>query len=169
MIFIKKGDPSLTKVQAEVRARRVLDSQISPWKREKGAFKKDATYLAEAAMLWEDSDTSLANNDFNIELKDYRKASKRLAKYKLSDGRAEVTEQVDTGTTDGEGNPVLKVVVVSKKVDPVDATVDKDTFDQEGVKTGTEKVANPVVVKDMAERAEAKAVIDATPQAVKDY
>lgn len=109
-----------------------------------------------------------AVNTFNLQLEAYRKAAARLARYRLADGRAEVIEAQPTGETDEAGDPVMESVVVQAAIDPLEATVEQIIYDEEG-NAATETVPNPAIVTDDAERAEAQAVVDATPQEVKDF
>ena len=66
-----------------------------------------------------------------------------------------------------DGNPVREEItenrVILEAIEPLPATI--STFDDEG---NAVEVANPEIVKDDAERADAQAVVDATPQAVID-
>ena len=102
----------------------------------------------------------------------YLQAKSRLAQYVLSVGRAEVTESQPTGEqiwneeTDVMADVMADVVTVTA-IDPVDATVEQTTYDDEGVATTT-TVENPLITQDNAERAEAQAIVDATPQSVID-
>jgi hypothetical protein len=61
----------------------------------------------------------------------------------------------------------MESVLVQTAIDPLDATVEVTTYDVDG-NEATETVANPLIVKDDEERAAAQAVVDGTPQAVKD-
>lgn len=58
-------------------------------------------------------------------------------------------------------------VVVQTAIEPLEPTVEVTEYDEEGNAT-TSIIENPLITQDNAERAEAQAVIDATPQAVKD-
>jgi hypothetical protein len=58
-------------------------------------------------------------------------------------------------------------MVTVTPIDPVDATVEQTTYDEVGVAT-TATVENPLIIADVAERATAQAIVDATPQAVID-
>ena len=51
----------------------------------------------------------------------------------------------------------------------LEATVEVTTYDMETDTSSTETVANPLIVKDDEERAASQAVIDSTPQPVKDH
>lgn len=131
--------------------------------------------------LYEQAMTDLANfkvaiaetrdiNSFNRQLAAFRKAAARLARYRLADGRPEVTEDQPTGDLDDDGNPILVTVVVQTAIDPLPADVEVETRDPEtGEVTGTEMIPNPAIVQDDAERAAAQAVVDQTPQEVKDW
>jgi len=103
----------------------------------------------------------------------YATAKARLAKYILSVGREEVIESQATGekmyneeTFDVED--VMADVVVVTAVEPLDATVEVTTYDPNDpeAKPTTETITNPLIVVDVAERAEAQATVDATPAGV---
>jgi len=109
---------------------------------------------------------------FNRQLADYRVAVARLSQYVVADGRAEVTEMQPTGEQTfneetGEMEDVMEEIVTVTAIDPVEPTVEQTTYDEEGNAT-TSTIENPLITKDNAERAAAQAVVDATPQPVKD-
>ena len=58
-------------------------------------------------------------------------------------------------------------VVTVTAIDALEATAEVTTYDDEEVAT-TATVENPLITQDNAERAAAQAIVDATPQAVKD-
>ena len=100
----------------------------------------------------------------------YATAKARLDQYVLSVGREEVIESQATGekiyneeTFDVED--VMADVVVVAAVEPLEATVEVTTYDSNDpeAKPTTETVTNPLIVADVAERAEAQAIVDATP------
>ena len=110
---------------------------------------------------------------FNTQATDYRTATARLEQYQLSVGREEVVESQPTGEQvfneeTFEMDDVMADVVVVTAIEPLDATVEVTTqeMDEDPV---TETVANPLIVADDAERAEAQAVIDSTPTPVKTF
>jgi len=118
---------------------------------------------------------------FNKQLQDYTTAVTRLAQYIVADGREEVTEMQDTTEQqvndegipvyDDEGNPVYvqQEVVVQTAIDPVEPTVERTVYSGEiGGEPTVETIENPLITQDNAERAEAQAVVDATPQPVID-
>ena len=110
---------------------------------------------------------------FNQQLAAYRAATARLAQYRLADGRPELTEMQPTGEQvfneeTGEMEAVMAEVIVQTAIDPLEATVEQTTYDDEGNATN-ETVDNPLIVADDAERAAAQAVVDSTPQEVKDF
>ena len=116
--------------------------------------------------------TAADAKQFAQQLSAYTTATTRLAHYIVSVGREEVTESQPTGEqiwneeTD-EMDDVMADVVTVTAIDPVDATVEQTTYDDEGVATTT-TVENPLITQDNAERAEAQAIVDATPQSVID-
>ena len=108
---------------------------------------------------------------FNHQLKLYTNAQTRLALYQVALGRTEVTEDVVIGQGLDEVTEelvdVTETQITVTAIDPVDATVEQTTYDEEGVAT-TSTVENPLITVDVAERATAQAIVDATPSAVVD-
>lgn len=130
-----------------------------------------ATY-ADYAAGWEaDNVVNGAHNLFNHRLAAYRQAVARLAQYRLADGRPEITEEWGTGEYDPEtGEELTETVVVQSAIAPLPAEIEQLVYDETtGEQTGTQMVPNPRIVQDDAERAQAQAVIDATPQEVTDW
>jgi len=140
------------------------------------AMREDVIANAGAALDVDVPDWLQADADqtlFDRQLAAYRAATARLAKYRLADGRPELTEMQPTGEQvfneeTGEMEAVMAEVIVQTAIDPLEATVEQTTYDEEGNAT-TETVDNPLIVADDAERAAAQAVVDATPQEVKDF
>jgi len=62
---------------------------------------------------------------------------------------------------------VMADVVTVTAIDALDATVEIITYDENEVAT-TSTVENPLITADVAERAEAQVIVDATPQSVID-
>ena len=129
------------------------------------------------ADLQEAADTKL----FNQQLSDYTTAVARLAQYQVALGREEVTEMMDTTeqqvdadgmpVVDDEGNPVYvqEEVITVTAIEPVEATVERTVYgDDPDAEPTVEVIENPLITQDNLERAEAQAVVDATPQEVKD-
>ena len=110
---------------------------------------------------------------FNDQTIKYKAAVKRLSQYVLADGRDEVTESQEVAGNalyneeTGEFEPQMMDVVVQTAIDPLPATVEQTTYDDEGNATVT-NIENPLITQDNLERTDAQAVVDATPQAVKD-
>ncbi len=98
-------------------------------------------------------------------LEEYEKAVARLTQYQVALGREEVIENQATGEqiwneeTDQMDDVMTDIVTVTA-IDPVEATVDQTTYDEDGVATTT-TVENPLITADVSERASAQAVIDA--------
>jgi len=169
-VFIHKGDAALSRRQAIKRGLRHFNAEKAYWEREQGIVEGDPDYQAWATQWVADNVVNAENNLFNNQLTAYRKATARLDQYKVADGRPEITEEQPTGEYDEEGNEITEAVVVQTAIDPVEPTVEQPVYDPEtGEQTGTETVTNPLIVKDEAERAAAQAVIDQTPQEVKDF
>ena len=79
----------------------------------------------------------------------------------------QMLEEKDSGEETEEMDDVMADVVTVTAIDPVEATIEQTTYDAEGVAT-TSTVENPLITVDVAERATAQAVVDATTQAVID-
>ena len=164
-VFVTKGDLPLTPAQLEKRAQKHIKRVWSDQAREKSIRLADGMFDAFMTSFSADHDVNLANNTFNWQLAEYRKATARLAQYVLADGRPEVWEDQPTGDYDEEGNEVMESMLVQAAVDPLDATVEVTTYDVDGNGT-TETVANPLIVEDEAERAAAQSIVDGTPDDV---
>ena len=110
---------------------------------------------------------------FSHQLELYTNAQTRLAQYQVALGREEVIENQATGEqvfneeTD-EMDDVMADVVTVSAIEPVDATVEVTTYNDEDDATTISTVENPLITQDNAERAAAQAIVDATPQSVKD-
>ena len=167
-VFIQKGDAPMSYRQAVKRGLRYFESEKAYWQREQRMVEGDAAYLAWAAQWVTDNTVNEVNNLFNHNLRNYRKATTRLARYVLADGRAEVYEEQTTGEYDEEGNEVMESVLVQSAVEPLNATVEVTTYDVDG-NGATETVANPIIVADNAEREAAQAVVDGTPEDVTNW
>jgi hypothetical protein len=78
-------------------------------------------------------------------------------------------EQVFNEET-GEMEDVMAEVVTVTAIEPVEATVTRMVYsDDMDAEPTEETIENPLITADVAERAEAQAVVDATPQEVKDF
>ena len=168
MIFVNKGDAPLSPGQLERRAQRVIANAFAPQEREKSIRLGDDRFNSFMTGFSADHVVNVENNTFNAQLDAFRKAEARLDQYRLADGRPEVYEDQPTGEYDEEGNEVLVPVLVQSAIEPLPATVEKTTYDEDGNAT-TETVPNPLIVTDDAERTAAQAVIDATPEEVKEF
>ena len=112
---------------------------------------------------------------FAQQLADYRVATARLTQYIVSVGREEVTESQPTGEQvfneeTFEMDDVMTDVITVTAVEPVEPTVTRLVYSEDDpmAEPTEETIENPLITTDVAERAEAQAVVDATPQAVKD-
>jgi len=116
---------------------------------------------------------------FNKQLQAYTTAMDRLSKYILADGRVELTEMQDTTEyvvdaegmlvlTDGEPTFIQEEVIVQTAIEPLEATVEVTTYPEDiDAEPVTTIIENPEITQDNLERAEAQAVVDATPAEVK--
>ncbi len=166
--FVAKGDMPLTPVQLEKRAQTYIRRSWPEQAREKSIRTADGAFDAFMADFSANHDVNKANNVFNWQLAEYRKATARLAQYRLADGRPEQTFEEPSGEYDEEGNEIMHIWVQAG-IDPLDAQVEQPVYDDEGNQTGTEMVDNPLIVADNAERDAAQAVVDGTPDDVKDF
>jgi hypothetical protein len=176
-IFVTKGDAPLSAAQLDKRTQAYINRDWPLWQRERSIRNNDGEFNAYMSTVAANTDSNRDNNIFNQQLLDYRIAVARLAQYRLADGRPELTEEVEAYDENGmplfdeeTGEPVMETVVVQTAIDPLDATVEQPVYDElTGEQTGTETVPNPLIVSDDAERAAAQAIVDATPQEVKDF
>jgi hypothetical protein len=197
-VFIQKGDAPLSVRQASKRGMAYVAAELA----QAGGRKGDEELLRviphadlpprlqaivqalghvsyEAfALGWEaDNLVNGENNLFNHQLRDYRAAQARLARYRLADGRPEVTEEQQALDEQGQpvfneenGEPVMEIVVVQAAIEPLPAEVEQPVYDEEtGEQTGTAMVENPAVAQDDAVRAEAQVVIDSSPADVRAF
>lgn len=197
-VFIQKGDAPLSVRQATKRGMAYVAAELTQAGGRKGDEEllrviphADLSARLQAvvqalghvsyqafALGWEaDNLINGEHNLFNHQLAAYRAAQARLARYRLADGRPEVTEEQQAIDELGHpmfdkenGEPVMEIVVVQAAIEPLPAEVEQPVYDEEiGEQTGTEMVPNPAVVQDDAERAVALAVVDGTPQEVADF
>ncbi|MCP4790482.1 MAG: hypothetical protein GY881_09645 [Gammaproteobacteria bacterium] len=115
-----------------------------------------------------------ADKLFAQQLAAYKAAIHRLEQYIVADGRPELTEMQAMGEQvfneeTGEMEDVLHEVVVQTAIEPVEPTVEQTVYsDDIDAEPTVETVTNPLIVTDEAERASAQAVVDGTPDAVKE-
>ena len=134
--FVNQGDAWLTDTQLEQRAQRYISRDWPLQRREKSIRLGDGHFDAFMATFSANHDTNKANNTFNWQLAQYRKATARLDQYVLADGRPELTEMQPTGEQvyneeTGEMEDVLHEVVVQTAVEPLPATVEIKVYDEE--------------------------------------
>jgi len=141
------------------------------------AMREDVIANAGAALDVDVPDWLQADADqtlFDRQLAAYRVATARLAQYVVADGRAEVTEMQPTGEQvfneeTGEMEDVMHEVITVTAIEPVEATVTRLVYpDDMDAEPTEETIENPLITTDVTERTAAQAVVDATPQAVKD-
>ena len=116
--------------------------------------------------------TAAESKLFNQQLAAYKQATLRLAQYIVAEGRTEVVESQPTGEQVWDENTnemvnVMQDVITVTAIEAVEASVEQTTYDDEGNATTT-TVENPLITQDNTERAAAQAIVDATPQPVKD-
>ena len=137
------------------------------------ATSKDGSFWGDAVP--EPMATLAAEYLFNQQLAAYKTATDRLAQYVVSVGRTEVTESQATGEqvwdedTEAMVNVMHDVITVTA-VEAVEATVTRWVYDEDDPMADPteETIENPLITTDVADRTAAQAVVDATPQPVKD-
>lgn len=128
------------------------------------------TIAAIPAWVQEEADAKL----FARQLSAYKQAVARLEQYVVAEGREEVLALAPTGEQvwneeTGEMEDVMAEVVVVTAIEPVEATIEQTVYgDDPEAEPTVEIIENPLITQDNLERAEAQAVVDATPQAVKE-
>jgi hypothetical protein len=174
MIFINQGNAPMTEAQLNKRTQKYIDRDFPEWKRERSIRNDDGefnTYMTQVSL---DTDTNRANNTFNQQLADYTKAVARLAQYQVALGRPELTAEVvvdqQFNEETGEIEDVTETQVTQTAIEPVEPTVEQTVYgDDPEAEPTVETIENPLITQDNAERAAAQAVVDATPQEVKDF
>ena len=112
-----------------------------------------------------------ADKKFKQQLSKYAEASARLSQHVLSQGRAEIKQMIATGERvfneeTLEMDPVLVEVTTHDSIEPVPLTVEVSEMNKATMEMVVTTVDNPAVVRDLAERIKAQAVVDATPELV---
>ena len=114
--------------------------------------------------------TAADTKQFAQQVEAYKIAKARVAQYQLSVGVPESSETIVTGQEWNEETLVWEEVTetfVIPAIEALVATVEQTTYDFDTDTSTTATVANPLIVKDDAERADAQVIIDATPAPVK--
>ena len=175
MIFVNKGDKPLTANQLEKRAQKYITRAFPLQRREESIRKDDGVFSGFMTSFSADHTVNVENNTFNHQLEAYKNAVARLEKHVLLDGQEEVKEMQPTGEQvfneeTGEMEDVLEEVVVKQAIEPVDEFVEVVVYgDDPEAEPTVEQQRNPLVEQDEAEREQAQAVIDGTPEAVKTF
>lgn len=116
--------------------------------------------------------TAADAKQFAQQLADYKTATARLAQYVVAEGRNQVIESQPTGEQVWDEDTmemvdVMHDVVTVTAVEPVEATVTRLVYSEDiDAEPTQETIENPLITTDVAERADAQAVVDATPAAV---
>ena len=125
---------------------KIYHSGVNAWKAQikaiKDKYPKAITGRTDIAPLPDWVTTAVENYRFNQQLRAYVDAVERLAQHRLSETQEKIVDEVLEGT-------VYQTVVIQEYIEALPAD-------------------DPRVIQDEAERAEAQAVIDATPQNVID-
>ena len=148
---------------------KIYHSGVNAWKSQIRSIKdKYPKQTMDADVLQTRKDTALSE----LQKQRYLKSVERLDQYILSEGLPEIREDVVVETKEvfneetGEVEIVniTENVVTQTAIEPLEETVEVYNEETETMET----VRNPLIVRDAEERAEAQAVIDATPQSVID-
>ena len=143
---------------------KIYHSGLTAWKTEITAVKdKYPKTTMDATELQTRQDKAI----FDLQTERYTAAVVRLSQYILSEGRAEIKEDVVVGTKqvlNEETNEMETVNITENQItqtaiEALDATVDVTTTDMETGAQTTETVKNPLIVEDEEQRAAAQAVI----------
>lgn len=150
---VAKDAARIKKMLADTTAKMLVTSVSPPW--------------AEDFAYEEPDDVRVIRQTY-----EYNQAVARLAQYVVAEGRAEVREMQPTGEKvfneeTGEMEDVMAEVVTVTAIAPVDATVEVTEYDENGENPVTKTIENPLITSDNAERAAAQAVIDNTPEEIK--
>ena len=155
-----------------------IDPMVLTQAIENAGWTKSVNINTDGSLEWYGESGHPTNQEIYTEIDElvtdwtYLQAKARLVEYQVALGREEVIENRATGEKifndeTGEIDDVMDDIITATAVDPVEATVEQTTYDADGVAT-TATVENPLITADVAERATAQAVVDATPQAVID-
>ena len=124
----------------------------------------EAAYEAHTKAVRDDYEQAVIDNVLLVSTIQYEQAQQRLTCYRLSEGVAavaEIPEEKDPDT----GEILQEYVPAIIGIDPLPATIEQNTYDDEGNLTGTETILNPCIVQDEAERSAAQEIInDATTE-----
>ena len=137
----------------------------------KTRFPKSNTGSTTIGDVPQDIIDAAANKLFAQQVEAYTVAKARVAQYQLSVGVPESSETTVTGQVWNEEAFEMQDVtetIVTPAIEALVATVEETTYDFDTDTSTTATVANPIIVKDDAERADAQTIIDNTPQSVKD-
>jgi hypothetical protein len=108
------------------------------------------------------------------QLEEYTKAIERLSKYQLSAGKDAITEEIIVGVEQNDDMEIVNItetIIAQDAILPLEATITVTNVTNNGIvpfETSEESIENPLITQDNVERAEAQAVVDATPQSVID-
>ena len=148
-----------------------LDINNTDYQQMLSDIKEDASCFT--GTVPSDIQTQADDKLFAKQVQEYINAKARIAQYQLSVGRPESSKEVSlnyqvVNRSTGAMEDVTETVV-TEAILALDATITKNTYDDDLNITGTENVANPLITTDNDERTSAQAVIDATPSAVKTH
>ena len=120
-----------------------------------------------------DLQTAADAKQFAQQVEAYTVAKARVAQYQLSVGVPESTQTITTGMQEWNEETLVwedvTETIVTPAIPALEATVEQTTYDFDTDTSTTATVANPIIVKDDAERADAQVIIDATPVPVKTH
>lgn len=171
---VTKGQVPISSSQLERNHQAYISSIWPQHKRERSIRLADGVFDAFIAGFSPIANENEASNTFNAQLAAYRTAVARLERVDLAVGRPET--KVGTGIFEpDETGEMVEVMQTLPAIEPLVAEdVEYPVYDDEtGEQTDTVIEPDRDVVatleQDAAERAAAQAVIDGTPQEVKDF
>lgn len=165
-----------------VSIKRIADETFIPFDPANTDYQKVLDYyIEEGDSIFELEDNEVVSSTivehasrkkFNNQLFAYKKAVDRLSQYLLAEGREELVEYVPSGEQKFNNDtmtlePVL-VERVTPAIEPLPEYMQISEYDSESKQYISVEIRNPLIVKDEEERAAAQAIVDATPQEVKD-
>ena len=168
-VFIQKGDAYLSVAQATRRGRAIYNLEMTLHERSAFQVMYPTEYEAWAMNWIGDNQTNTTNNQFNLYLKRYRKATQRLTKYVLSVGREAIYEDQETGKFNAEGVAITASMLIQTAIEPMEGTVAVMVYDATAGTSSEQIVPNPLIANDGAERAAAQSIVDATPDEAKAW
>jgi|GEM_PF-2356340 len=173
MNFIAKGDVPMSGEQLNRRTQAYINRDWPEWKRERSIRLADGKFDTYMVGISANDDANRAANSFNGSLVAYKNAVARLERYVLAEGQDELIEDIPTGEQEfdevsGQMVDVTLATVTKQFIEPLPATVEDTTYDENGDPV-VSTIYKRLIVQDAAERLSAQATINSTNQEVIDW